>query len=215
MQNTGCISKTTQLREDEKQNVMKQLGDIFNCSPNQQLRNLCESQAWNVDRCIDYLIKNNNNDINDNQSKLRSGAIPKNNSVAEKSAYKEATQKKLHSNGNNYALTNNKSQNKMQTNISVEQRIAKLICEGSKVMVLLRGAPGSGKSFLAKSMIERLVPLNDQYTLNDFIFSSDDYFYNCSGVYKWQKTLLDQAHEFNQRQVLERTRAGFQLTTQI
>ncbi|XP_004526094.1 NEDD4-binding protein 2 [Ceratitis capitata] len=209
MQNTGCISKTTQLREDEKQNVMKQLGDIFNCSPNQQLRNLCESQAWNVDRCIDYLIKNNNNDINDNQSKLRSGAIPKNNSVAEKSAYKEATQKKLHSNGNNYALTNNKSQNKMQTNISVEQRIAKLICEGSKVMVLLRGAPGSGKSFLAKSMIERLVPLNDQYTLNDFIFSSDDYFYNCSGVYKWQKTLLDQAHEFNQRQVLERTRAGW------
>lgn len=47
MQNSRFVPKNAQLTEEEKQNVMQQLGDIFNCSPSHQMRNLCESQAWN------------------------------------------------------------------------------------------------------------------------------------------------------------------------
>uniref|UniRef100_A0A0A1WPT6 NEDD4-binding protein 2-like 1 n=1 Tax=Zeugodacus cucurbitae TaxID=28588 RepID=A0A0A1WPT6_ZEUCU len=201
MPNSGLVSKNAQLTEEEKQNVMKQLGDIFNCSPSPQMRRICESQAWDVDLCVDFLIKANSNNNNENQRKLRSGAVPKQNMFL---ANKDTGPKRQY---NNYTMNTSKTQN--NTSNFVELRIAKLITDCSKVMVLMRGAPGSGKTYLAKSFVERYVSMNDQYTLNDFIFSSDNFFYNSSGVYKYQPALLDKAHEFNQRQVAERAKSGW------
>ncbi|XP_053955157.1 NEDD4-binding protein 2 [Anastrepha ludens] len=198
MQNTSYISKNTQLSEEEKHNVLQKLVDIFNCSPSPQLRSLCESQAWNVERCIDFLIRVNNKDENENQRKLRSGAIPKQIFKGEKNV----VQKLDSANGA-------KNQNISSGSSFVEQRIAKLIADGSKVMVLLRGAPGSGKSCLAKNFVERHVTINEQYTLKDFIFSSDDFFRNSTDTYNWQPSLLDQAHDFNQRRVEEHAQAGW------
>ncbi|XP_039964438.1 NEDD4-binding protein 2 [Bactrocera tryoni] len=200
MQNSGFVPRNAQLTEEEKRNVMQQLGDIFNCSPSHQMRNLCESQAWNVDRCVDYLIKANSNGNSENQRKLRSGAVPKQNMPL---ANKDMVQNRRYTDN---SLKTSKTQN---TSSFVELRIAKLIKDCSKVMVFLRGAPGSGKSYLAKSFIESCVSMNDQYTFRDFIFSTDDFFYNSSGVYKYQPSLLDKAHEFNQRQVAERAQAGW------
>lgn len=53
----------------------------------------------------------------------------------------------------------------------------------SKV-VILRGLPGSGKSFLTKNCSEK----------DMFICSADEYFTNESGVYKFDRNLLPEAH---------------------
>lgn len=47
------------------------------------------------------------------------------------------------------------------------------IRRGHKVLVFLRGLPGSGKSFLARRIVE--IALGTQ-RLQDFIFSADDFF---------------------------------------
>lgn len=47
------------------------------------------------------------------------------------------------------------------------------IRRGYKVLVILRGLPGSGKSYLARKIVEVSIGSNDYH---NFIFSADDYF---------------------------------------
>lgn len=73
---------------------------------------------------------------------------------------------------------------------------------GQKVMIIMRGAPGSGKSTMAKSLLQQS-RLLDQYTVQDFVFSSDDYFLTQRG-YEFNPTLLSDAHESNKLRVKKR-----------
>ncbi|XP_034481675.1 uncharacterized protein LOC117787295 isoform X2 [Drosophila innubila] len=85
--------------------------------------------------------------------------------------------------------------------------ICKKVLAGQKVMIIMRGAPGSGKSTLAKSLLQQS-RLLDQYTHQDFVFSSDDYFLTRRG-YEFNPTLLPDAHEWNKRRVNQKAVSGW------
>ena len=60
-----------------------------------------------------------------------------------------------------------------------------------KMFYIMRGLPGSGKSYTAKQLVG-----------NGQIFSTDDYWYlNDTEEYQFDKTKLGQAHEWNHRRV--------------
>lgn len=59
------------------------------------------------------------------------------------------------------------------------QSTVELINSGIRVCVILRGAPGSGKSWLANKIVEYTVKKSHR----NYIFSSDDYFMDPDGNY--------------------------------
>ncbi|XP_024067426.1 NEDD4-binding protein 2 [Terrapene carolina triunguis] len=63
-----------------------------------------------------------------------------------------------------------------------------------QVLVLLRGVPGSGKSFLARTLLED--------NPSGIILSTDDYFYK-NGQYLYDANCLGEAHEWNRKQAKE------------
>nr|CAD7263662.1 unnamed protein product [Timema shepardi] len=71
-------------------------------------------------------------------------------------------------------------------------------------MVLMRGLPGSGKSHLAKLLIKRTV--GGDY--RNFVFSTDDYFYQSSGKYIFDPSKLPDAHDWNHGRVEFKLRGG-------
>nr|CAD7440892.1 unnamed protein product [Timema bartmani] len=84
------------------------------------------------------------------------------------------------------------------------QKIQNHIMTRTKIMVLMRGLPGSGKSHLAKLLIKRTVGGDYQ----NFVFSTDDYFYRSSGKYMFDPSKLPDAHDWNHRRVELKLREG-------
>ena len=60
-----------------------------------------------------------------------------------------------------------------------------------KTLFVMRGIQGSGKSFLAKSLVK-----------NGQIFSADDYF-SIEGKYNWTIEKLSDAHKWNSKRVFQ------------
>lgn len=80
------------------------------------------------------------------------------------------------------------------------------IANGYRILLLMRGAPGSGKSHLARSIIDESRIGNYE----DHIFSTDDFFYNVHQKrYTYDRALLDVAHKTNQSKVQQRMLAGW------
>ncbi|NWV65551.1 N4BP2 protein, partial [Malurus elegans] len=63
-----------------------------------------------------------------------------------------------------------------------------------QVLVLLRGVPGSGKSYLARNLLED--------NPGGIILSTDDYFYK-HGQYRYDPDCLGEAHEWNRKRAKE------------
>ncbi|XP_040160386.1 uncharacterized protein LOC120898504 [Anopheles arabiensis] len=84
------------------------------------------------------------------------------------------------------------------------QNILDMVGQGYRVMVLMRGAPGSGKSHLSRALIDH----TSGGDYRNHIFSADDYFM-VNGVYKFQPDAIDAAHRFNQQNVLAKARDGW------
>ncbi|XP_042324052.1 NEDD4-binding protein 2 isoform X2 [Sceloporus undulatus] len=63
------------------------------------------------------------------------------------------------------------------------------------VLVLLRGVPGSGKSYLARALLED--------NPDGIILSTDDYFYQKNGEYQFDVDCLAEAHEWNRKRAKE------------
>nr|XP_008109827.1 PREDICTED: NEDD4-binding protein 2 [Anolis carolinensis] len=63
------------------------------------------------------------------------------------------------------------------------------------VLVLLRGVPGSGKSYLARALLED--------NPGGIILSTDDYFYQKNGEYQFDANCLAEAHEWNRKRAKE------------
>lgn len=66
-----------------------------------------------------------------------------------------------------------------------------------KILIIMRGVPGSGKSFLAR-----------QLRGHGVVLSTDDFFINFQGEYVFDRYRLQEAHEWNQRRADERLRDG-------
>ncbi|PNF30667.1 hypothetical protein B7P43_G06102 [Cryptotermes secundus] len=87
-------------------------------------------------------------------------------------------------------------QQKQVKPLTVPERVQKLIKEGTRVMVLMRGAPGSGKSHLATQIIRLTMGRN--CSPNNFVFSTDDFFVRTK---QFIPSLLQDAHSWNQWRV--------------
>lgn len=84
--------------------------------------------------------------------------------------------------------------------------IVRIIEQGCRIMIILRGCPGSGKSYLGRTIIDRT--MNGDY--GNHIFSTDDFFYDQkTKQYVFNRDLLPKAHEFNQNRVRLRAESGW------
>ncbi|KAF2899995.1 hypothetical protein ILUMI_06188 [Ignelater luminosus] len=74
-------------------------------------------------------------------------------------------------------------------------RVVLHVRQGSKILILMRGLPGSGKSYLAKQIIDRSIGYPNY---SDFILSADDFFVDrWTGRYVYDRLKLTKAHEWN------------------
>lgn len=67
-----------------------------------------------------------------------------------------------------------------------------MINQGLRVCVILRGLPGSGKSFLAEQIIDETVKNPD-----DHILSADKFFMR-GGRYEYNASRIEEAHNYTQ-----------------
>lgn len=77
--------------------------------------------------------------------------------------------------------------------------------DGNRILIIMRGLPGSGKTHLAKQLVDMLVGPNDNYKTH--IFSTDDFFM-VRGQYQHDKYKLPEAHDWNHKRVAEATKMG-------
>lgn len=77
--------------------------------------------------------------------------------------------------------------------------IVRHIALGHRIMVIMRGAPGSGKTFLARSLLRQTIPDADP---NNHICSADDLFTLPDGQYNYDPKRAREAH----RDCLEKVR---------
>lgn len=85
------------------------------------------------------------------------------------------------------------------------EEICKEINAGIKVMIIMRGLPGSGKTYLGRKIVDETV--GGDYRRH--IFSSDNFFYDVNGMYKYDIEKLSEAHAFNQNCVFKRAYDGW------
>lgn len=85
--------------------------------------------------------------------------------------------------------------------------ICKKAQAGQKLMIIMRGPAGCGKSTMANALLKQ-IGLLEHYNSRDFIFSSDDFFLTRRG-YKFDPNLLPDAHEWNRKRVRSKAAAGW------
>lgn len=84
--------------------------------------------------------------------------------------------------------------------------VLRLIDANYRVLVCMRGAPGSGKSYLARVIVDRT--MNGNYA--DHIFTTDDHFVDArTKQYRFDRSRLSEAHERNQARVARRAADGW------
>ncbi|XP_046984965.1 uncharacterized protein LOC124555179 isoform X1 [Schistocerca americana] len=85
------------------------------------------------------------------------------------------------------------------TRCSKVDRLANIIIDGKKIMILMRGLPGSGKSTLARHLVRSTMGEEP----HRFIHSTDNFFTVCGkGRYKFNPKFLHEAHTWNVKRVL-------------
>lgn len=80
--------------------------------------------------------------------------------------------------------------------------VVDLINNGFRVCIIMRGLPGSGKSFLADQIIEETVK-----TVEGHVLSADKFFFH-RGQYKFNASKLPEAHEFTHKLFTQRASKG-------
>lgn len=90
---------------------------------------------------------------------------------------------------------------KLSKNESPINRILYLVSKGFKVLVLMRGCPGSGKTYQATNILNLCYK---NVEANDFIFSADKYFINKhTGIYNFNRLKLNAAHQWTYNNALK------------
>lgn len=84
--------------------------------------------------------------------------------------------------------------------------IIREIEKNNRILICMRGAPGSGKSYLAHSIIDKT--MHGDYA--NHIFSTDDFFLNPrTKRYCFDRSRLSEAHDTNQNRVAQRAMNGW------
>lgn len=181
--------------------------------------------------CIDKIFtydQNKDKVATERLSAINSGAVPKiaknqtqNQTHNNSSNSRENNSSKNNNNSNRDNISNVNRQSPAVTNATQQQqqytnwhstqelKIGEQIRAGYRVMVLMRGAPGSGKSFLAKSLVTNYVPEPYNRDMSNYIFSTDDYFYDIKGNYRHNVNLLSTAHDYNYQRVKKNAAQGW------
>ncbi|KAL5291608.1 N4BP2 family protein [Megaselia abdita] len=94
----------------------------------------------------------------------------------------------------------------MSYHANIEELLS-TIRNGTKVLVLMRGVPGCGKSYLSKEILK--YTMSEDVNPRDHIFSADDYFYDARGRYIYDRNKLSLAHEDTQKRVKEKAVQGW------
>ncbi|KAG7156918.1 NEDD4-binding protein 2-like 1-like [Homarus americanus] len=87
---------------------------------------------------------------------------------------------------------------KPKEKICKKNEIVKKILQGQKVMILMRGLPGSGKTTLAKEIKGR----------TGVILSTDDFFCDKRGKYNYDPSRINEAHQWNKHRALQKLQDG-------
>lgn len=77
--------------------------------------------------------------------------------------------------------------------------------KGWRVLIIMRGAPGCGKSFLSQEILQ--MTIGEVQNIQTHIMSSDDFFF-VRGVYKHDKSRIPEAHMWNQRRAQKAMEQG-------
>ncbi|KRF98992.1 uncharacterized protein Dwil_GK27027 [Drosophila willistoni] len=110
---------------------------------------------------------------------------------------------------------NNNNNNNNNNNSKQFNELCMKAQAGQKLMIIMRGPPGCGKSTLADNLLRQSHLLDkqsqqqQQLTAKDFIFSSDDYFFNNRQVYQFNANQLPDAHAWNRKRVQEKASNGW------
>ncbi|XP_073843125.1 uncharacterized protein [Musca autumnalis] len=168
----------------EQEQVLQQLKELFYTTPLWKLRQVCIENNWNLELCVNKMMSNENPPITSAESTTE--RILKPNEAAPK------------------------PRRETEPLSEQEQKVGDLIKNGYRVMILMRGPPGVGKTHSARAIVKNYVDLQPPFSyVGDFIFSTDDFFCNSKGVYKYNVNFLSEAHEFNQSRVREKAMSGF------
>lgn len=113
-------------------------------------------------------------------------------------------------NGNNTqassnSLLNGTVQKKSKKALDFD-RTVKHIQNGYKVLVMMRGVPGCGKSYLAKRILECTIGFDNNYHLH--VLSADDYF-SQNGVYQYDSSKISEAHDWSHNRAFQAMSRGF------
>lgn len=88
------------------------------------------------------------------------------------------------------------AQQKQVRPLTAHERVQKLIEGGTRVMVLMRGAPGSGKTHLAMQIVK--LTMGSNCSPSSYVFSTDDFFVRTK---RFIPAILQEAHSWNQERV--------------
>ncbi|XP_055904815.1 uncharacterized protein LOC129940486 isoform X2 [Eupeodes corollae] len=185
----------------EKQNIVRQLSDMFCGYSLVYIRGICEACLWNMDLCIDKLI-GVNADIIDQDSKTTQQFNSKDLNYSETLQKTNGAVPKAVSG----TSSSPSAKSRFQDLPSVYTHIYNDIVKGYKVLVLMRGQPGSGKSYLSQSIVKKLLPGKDY---KDFVLGADDYFHDARGRYRYNVERLSNAHEYCQTRAREKMSLGY------
>ncbi|XP_055373309.1 NEDD4-binding protein 2 [Condylostylus longicornis] len=195
--------------------IINQLYEIFGYDK-EIIEIVCEAQNWKFEDCIENLVSYGENLNNDEETKQNNNNIKDSYATAIKNG-KEKFESVIHNFSEN-KINNlgavpkhpnvDEKYNELILNDKKIKFIADHIISGHKIMVLMRGPPGCGKSYLARQLVKFLDPPG-KYDYKTFICSADDYFYDINDRYVYQPEKISDAHEFNQKKVRKKALEGW------
>lgn len=136
------------------------------------------------------------------------GAIPKTNSSNPPHFLISSDLKHNNNNFNDRSQSQRYKQDKLSTSIMQTDEmddINNAINRGHKILIIMRGPPGCGKTYLSRQIIDRTM-IGDY---SNHIFSTDDYFLDIKNRYIYDRTKITDAHEYNKERVRYRAENGW------
>lgn len=109
--------------------------------------------------------------------------------------------------GSNDNIEAKSHENEADRNHPHLQEIIDTINRGHRMMICMRGVPGSGKTRLARIIVDRALNCEDY---SNHIFSADDYFYDeQTRQYNYDRSRVREAHKSNALRVARHAQSGW------